>query len=65
MIGLNVPMPESCEYCDFCTSDGDCMAMGGDTLWEYLPDDAEYFPNGWKFEKCPLIDLSKYEDNLK
>jgi len=41
------------------------MAMGGDTLWEYLPDDAEYFPNGWKCEKCPLIDLSKYEDEMK
>lgn len=54
----DMEMTESCEYCNFCTSDGECMAMGGGVLWEFLPDDAEYFPNGWKCGMCPLIDLT-------
>lgn len=55
-------IPESCEDCGFCTQDGDCMAMMGDSLWEYLPPEAQYFPDGWKYSECPLIDLS---DDLK
>lgn len=58
MIAIDIPMPKACEDCDFCTPDGECMAMRGDSLWLFLPDDALYFPNGWKCEKCPLIDLT-------
>lgn len=65
MIGIEMGIPTSCEYCNFCTSDGECMAMGGDSLWEFLPKSEEYFPNGWKCKECPLIDLSLYEDDLK
>lgn len=45
--------PEECADCRFCDDDGNCMAIG-ESLWEYLPDDALYFPNGWKCEDCPL-----------
>lgn len=62
MIGLNIPMPAECGNCDFCTSDGECMAMSGDSLWEYLPDGAIYFPNGWKHENCPLIEIDSPEN---
>ena len=65
MIGLNIPMPTSCEDCPLCTQDGDCIAMGGDSLFDFLPPDAQYFPNGWKCGRCPLIDLTQYEDDLK
>lgn len=51
-------MPESCEDCDLCTSDGYCIAMGGDSLWDVLPEGAEYFPTGWKYEGCPLVEVS-------
>ena len=50
-------MPKSCEYCDLCTSDGDCIATGGDSLWDALPEGAEYFPTGWKYEGCPLVEV--------
>lgn len=50
-------MPKSCEYCDLCTSDGDCIAMGGDSLWDALPEDAVYFPNDWKHDDCPLAEV--------
>ena len=61
MIGINMSMPTECETCNFCTNDGECMVMGGESLWEYLPDDAPYFPNGWKCEKCPVIELGDKE----
>ena len=50
-------MPKTCEYCDLCTSDGDCIATGGDSLWDVLPEGAEYFPAGWKYEGCPLVEV--------
>lgn len=50
-------MPESCEDCDLCTSDGYCIAMGDDSLWDVLPEGAEYFPTGWKYEGCPLVEV--------
>lgn len=50
-------MPESCEYCDLCTDDGYCMAMCGDSLWDFLPEKAIFFPNDWKYEKCPLVEV--------
>lgn len=50
-------MPKSCEYCDLCSDDGYCMAMGGDSLWDVLPEEAEYFPTGWKYEGCPLVEV--------
>ena len=50
-------MPESCEDCDLCTSDGYCIAMGGDSLWDVLPEGAEYFPTGWKYGGCPLVEV--------
>lgn len=50
-------MSKSCEDCDLCTSDGYCIAMGGDSLWDALPEGAEYFPTGWKYEGCPIIEV--------
>ena len=50
-------MPKSCEDCDLCTSDGYCIATGGDSLWDALPEGAEYFPTGWKYEGCPVIEV--------
>lgn len=50
-------MPKSCEYCDLCSDDGYCLAMGGDSLWDVLPEGAEYFPTGWKYEGCPLVEV--------
>ena len=50
-------MPKSCEYCDLCTSDGYCIATGGDSLWDVLSEGAEYFPTGWKYEGCPLVEV--------
>ena len=46
-------MPGSCEECD----DGYCLAMHGDSLWDALPEGAEYFPTGWKYEGCPLVEV--------
>ena len=51
----NMKMPEDCGACDLCTGDGECMALYGENLWNYIPDDAKYFPNDWKYEKCPLV----------
>ena len=50
-------MPKTCEECDLCTSDGYCLAMYGDSLWDALPEGAEYFPTGWKYEGCPVIEV--------
>ena len=50
-------MPKTCEECDLCTSDGYCIATGGDSLWDALPEGAEYFPTGWKYEGCPLVEV--------
>ena len=50
-------MPESCEECDLCNDDGYCLAMHGDSLWDALPEGAEYFPTGWKYEGCPIIEV--------
>lgn len=50
-------MSKSCEDCDLCTFDGYCMATGGDSLWDALPEGAEYFPTGWKYEGCPVIEV--------
>ena len=50
-------MSKGCGYCDLCTSDGDCIATGGDSLWDALPEGAEYFPTGWKYEGCPLVEV--------
>ena len=50
-------MPKSCEDCDLCTFDGYCIATGGDSLWDALPEGAEYFPTGWKYEGCPVIEV--------
>lgn len=57
----DVEIPAECEYCDFCTSDGECMAMGGDSLWEYIPNEP-YFPDKWKCGDCPLIELTPHGD---
>ena len=54
----DMEMPKSCEDCDLCTSDGYCIATGGDSLWDALPEGAEYFPTGWKYEGCPVIEVS-------
>ena len=53
----NMKMPEDCGACDLCTGDGECMALYGENLWNYIPDDAKYFPNDWKYEKCPLVEV--------
>ena len=64
-------MPGSCEECDLCNDDGYCLAMHGDlcnddgyclamhgdSLWDALPEGAEYFPTGWKYEGCPLVEV--------
>ena len=50
-------MPKDCGACDLCTGDGECMALYGENLWNYIPDDAKYFPNDWKYEKCPLVEV--------
>ena len=53
----SMKMPEDCGACDLCTGDGECMALYGENLWNYIPDDAKYFPNDWKYEKCPLVEV--------
>ena len=53
----DMEMPETCEYCDLCTSDGYCIATGGDSLWDVLPEEATFFPDGWKYEGCPLVEV--------
>lgn len=57
-------MPKSCECCDLCTNDGYCMAMGGDSLWKALPEDATYFPDDWKYEGCPVVEVPTPHGNL-
>ena len=61
MIAIDVPMPDNCCDCPCCADlgyDVVCLAYGGHLL------------SGEPFEKrrmpfCPLIDLSRYEDDAK
>ena len=57
-------MPGSCEECDLCNDDGYCLAMYGDSLWDALPEGAEYFPTGWKYEGCPLVEVPALHGDL-
>lgn len=57
-------MPKSCEDCALCTSDGYCMAMGGDSLWDVLPEEATFFPSDWKYEGCPLVEVPEPHGDL-
>ena len=50
-------MPKDCGSCDLCDNDGYCYALYGDSLWDALPDGAEYFPDGWKYVGCPLVEI--------
>ena len=58
-------MPKDCGTCDLCTGDGECMALYGENLLNYIPDDAEYFPNDWRYEKCPLVEIVTCKDCSK
>lgn len=57
MIAINIPMPECCDGCP-CNDDGyKCGVTGG---WlDCAKQDKERLPD------CPLIDLIKYDDDLK
>ena len=33
------------------------MATGGDSLWDALPKEATFFPDDWKYEGCPLVEI--------
>lgn len=58
----NMDMPTRCEYCNLCSDDGYCLAMGGYSLWDVLPDDADCFPDDWKYDGCPLVPVPPHGD---
>ena len=58
-------LPKDCGSCDLCDNDGYCYALYGDSLWDALPDGAEYFPDGWKYAGCPLVEVPEpYGEHL-
>lgn len=60
MIAIDRPMPSSCEDCP-CFHDAACYAEG----WRKSIG-LDWFERQEKREEwCPLIDLSKYEDDGK
>lgn len=60
MIALDRPMPKSCEKCP-CFHDAACYAEGLRN-----PTTLDWFERQERREDwCPLIDLSKYEDDCK
>ena len=70
MIGLNVKMPSSCLKClcgvgtGICTKDGTYDAL----CYAKKPVQTLVYRNvpiGTRPIDCPLIDLSRYEDDLK
>ena len=56
MIGIDMPMPNNCCECPLGTDEWYCWKTGTE-----LP---EYCGNG-RLPDCPLIDLSRYEDDHK
>ena len=60
----NMKMPKDCGSCDLCDNDGYCYALYGDSLWDALPDGAEYFPDGWKYAGCPLVEVPEPHGRL-
>ena len=57
-------LPKDCGSCDLCDNDGYCYALYGDSLWDALPDGAEYFPDGWKYAGCPLVEVPEPHGRL-
>ena len=57
-------LPKDCESCDLCDYYGCCYALCGDSLWDALPDGAEYFPDGWKYAGCPLVEIPEPHGDL-
>ena len=57
-------LPKDCESCDLCDYYGCCYALCGDSLWDALPDGAEYFPDGWKYAGCPLVEVPEPHGRL-
>ena len=70
MIGLNVKMPSSCLECPcgvgtgIWTKDGtyDALCYAKKPVQTFVYKDV---PIGTRPTDCPLIDLSRYEDDLK
>ena len=71
MIGLNIQMPQSCLT---CPCGAGCGTWGKGRIYDSLcyvfkheTTTFEYknIPYGTRPTDCPLIDLSRYEDDLK
>lgn len=58
MIGIDMEMPKDCNTCRFCDWDHDCFANEPPVIYRHAPVDG-------RPEWCPLIDLSRYEDDGK
>lgn len=59
-------MPKSCDECQFCNDDGICAALQIDLLGvgEEL-ENSWYIPEGYKSDRCPLIELPAHGDLIE
>lgn len=64
MIALDMPMPKSCMECPLKTGS---VTGNGETYWAMcnVRGLKPGIPNGTRPIDCPLIDMSRYEDDLK
>ena len=54
----DMEMPSACDECQLCDDDAMCLALGIDLLGD--GEELEHFwylPEGYKSEKCPLIEV--------